>query len=121
MNQKFLVDECVGLDIANWLQEQGYDAISIYDIATGSDDNEVLEKAFTENRILITCDKDFGEMIFKGQKQHVGVILLRLANEKPSHTILILKNLFDHYSHDLFGNFVVVSESVVRITRQTFS
>jgi predicted nuclease of predicted toxin-antitoxin system len=118
---KFLVDECVGLSVANWLKEQGYDAISVYDISTGISDDEVLQKAFFENRILITSDKDFGEMIFKSKRQHSGIILLRLENEKPSHKALTLKNLLKHYSQDLFGNFVVVSESIVRIIRPSLN
>jgi predicted nuclease of predicted toxin-antitoxin system len=118
---KFLVDECVGLSVANWLKEEGYDAISVYDISAGISDDEVLQKAFSENRILITCDKDFGEMIFKKKMQHSGIILLRLENEKPSHKSSILKNLLEHYAQDLFGNFIVVGESVVRIIKQPLS
>ena len=118
---KFLIDECVGLSVANWLKEQGYDAVSVYDIGIGISDDEVLQKAFSGNRILITCDKDFGEMIFKGKRQHSGVIFLRLENEKPSHKSLVLKNLLERYPQDLFGNFVVVSEGMVRIIKQPLS
>ena len=112
---KFLVDECVGLSVANWLRQNNYDAISIYDDITGINDDLVLKKALQENRILITCDKDFGEMIFKNKKQHCGVLFLRLFNEKPSNKINVLKSILKNHSTDLLGNFVVVTEQTVRI------
>jgi len=118
---KFLVDECVGTTVSDWLKQNRYDAISIYDVFPGIGDDSVLQKAFLENRILITSDKDFGEMIFKNKKQHCGVILLRLADEKPSNKINILKSLIQNYHEDLFGNFVVVTEQAVRIIKLAFS
>ena len=118
---KFLVDECVGPSVAKWLLQNSYDTISIYDDMTGIDDDSVLKKAFLENRILITSDKDFGEMIFKNKKQHCGVLLLRLIDEKPSNKIHVLKDTLKNYSQDLFGNFVVVTEKTVRIIKLSFS
>ena len=117
---KFLVDECVGPTVAKWLKQNDHDVISIYDDFPGIDDDSVLKKALLEDRILITSDKDFGEMIFKNKKQHCGIVLLRLLDEKPANKINVLKRTLQHYSLDLFGNFVVVSETTVRITKQTF-
>jgi len=54
---RFLVDECTGPAVAEWLRKQEYEVFSIYTI---------IQKAFTENRILITNDKDFGERIYRG-------------------------------------------------------
>ncbi len=62
---KFLVDECTGPKVARWLTENGYDVYSIADQSPGWTDREVLEKAVTENRVLITNDKDFGFLILK--------------------------------------------------------
>lgn len=118
---KFLVDECIGPTVAEWLKQNGYNVISIYDDLQGIDDNMVLEKALLENRVLITSDKDFGEIIFKNNKQHCGVILLRLINEKPINKIVILKNLLQNYHQDILGNFIVVTEKTVRITKIFFS
>jgi predicted nuclease of predicted toxin-antitoxin system len=118
---KFLVDECVGPSVARWLQENNFDTISIYDDFPGIDDNAVLHKALLENRILITSDKDFGEMIFKKKMQHCGVILLRLLDERPKKKIEILENVLKNYSQGLFGNFVVATEEAVRITKPSLS
>ena len=59
---RFLVDECTGPAVARWLRGLKHDVFSIYEENSGLDDNGVLQKAVTDNRILITNDKDFGEM-----------------------------------------------------------
>jgi predicted nuclease of predicted toxin-antitoxin system len=58
---RFLVDECTGPAVAEWLRQQKHEIFSVYDQARGLDDDAVLQKAVAENRILITNDKDFGE------------------------------------------------------------
>lgn len=57
----FLVDECTGPAVTRWLREQKHEVFSIYEEARGMDDDDVIAKAVTENWILITNDKDFGE------------------------------------------------------------
>ena len=61
---RFLVDECTGPRVADWLKKQNYDIFLVFNEARGMDDERILEKSFLENRILITNDKDFGEMSF---------------------------------------------------------
>ena len=88
---------------------------SIYQEAPGLGDIEVLGLAFETDRILITADKDFGDMIFREGRQHRGIILLRLAEERPSNKIDVLRRLFQQHANQLSGNFVVATESTVRI------
>jgi predicted nuclease of predicted toxin-antitoxin system len=76
-----------------------------------------LRIASTTDRILITNDKDFGEMIFREGKPHKGVILLRLDDESTSNKIRVLGLLFAQHFDQLAGNFVVATESTVRIVR----
>ena len=63
---RFLVDECTGLAVAHWLRAQKHEVFSVYEEARGMEDDEVITKAFAENWILITNDKDFGEKIYRG-------------------------------------------------------
>jgi predicted nuclease of predicted toxin-antitoxin system len=65
---RFLVDECTGSKVAKWLRGRGYEVFSDYDEARGISDDVVLEKAFTENWVLITNDKDFGEKIYREKR-----------------------------------------------------
>ncbi|PSP32727.1 MAG: hypothetical protein BRC57_14450, partial [Cyanobacteria bacterium QS_8_48_54] len=79
---RFLVDESSGVAVANWLRKQGHEVFSVYEEARGSNDDSIIQKACVENWILITNDKDFGEKVYREQRPHKGVILLRLENER---------------------------------------
>ncbi len=115
---RFLVDECTGPAVAEWLLAQGHEVFSVYDLARGMDDNEIVQKAFEENWILITNDKDFGDQIFREHKAHHGVILLRLDNERAKNKIDVLKQLLNSYSDRLPDQFVVATEEKVRFAKQ---
>jgi predicted nuclease of predicted toxin-antitoxin system len=82
---KFIVDECTGPTVAKWLAIEGHDVISISPDRKGISDKEILKIAVSEERILITNDKDFGELIFKNNHSHCGVILLRLSDETATN------------------------------------
>ena len=116
---RFLVDECTGPAVAQWLRLQNHDVISVYDEIRGADDKEVIKKASEQNRILITNDKDFGELVFREKKQHKGVVLLRLEDEGAANQIAVLKQLLEKYESFLPGDFIVVTETTVRITGKT--
>ncbi|MBI3169447.1 MAG: DUF5615 family PIN-like protein [Chloroflexi bacterium] len=115
---RFLVDECTGPAVAEWLQAQGHEVFSVYDSARGMDDNDIVQKAFEENWILITNDKDFGDQIYREQKPHHGVILLRLDNERAKNKIDVLKKLLVSYADRLPNQFVVATEEKVRFAKQ---
>ncbi len=114
---KFLVDECVGHGVAAWLKDQGYDVTSILEFSPGVPDVIVLQKALLENRVLITMDKDFGDIVFRNNSNHCGIILLRLFNWQPKHKINILEKILTHYADQIQNNFIVVTEQSVRIVR----
>ena len=116
---RFLVDECTGPAVAQWLRLQNHDVISVYDEIRGADDKEVIKKASEQNRILITNDKDFGELVFREKKQHKGVILLRIEDERAANKIAVLKQLLEKYESFLLGQFIVVTETTVRMTGKT--
>ena len=104
--------------MAQWLRDQGHEALSVFDNFKGIDDDEVIAKATSEGLIIITNDKDFGEKIFREGKVHHGVILMRLTDERSSSKIDVLRKLLNIYANRLPGNFVVVSEEGVRIAKK---
>jgi predicted nuclease of predicted toxin-antitoxin system len=63
---RFLVDECTVSAVATWLRDQGHEVFSVFDEARGASDGAILQRAFAEDRILITNDKDFGEKVYRG-------------------------------------------------------
>ncbi len=111
---RFLVDECTGPVVAQWLREQGYDVFSVFDESRGVDDNAIIRIAFEKNRILITNDKDFGEKVYRDRMPHKGVILLRLADERTANKIEVIRKLLNNYGENLSGRFVVVAENQIR-------
>jgi predicted nuclease of predicted toxin-antitoxin system len=113
---RFLVDECTGPVVANWLRSQQHEVFSIYEERRGLDDDAILQLAFAEDQILITNDKDFGEKIFRERRPHKGVILLRLQDERAANKIAALDRLLQGYREQLGGHFVVVTETNVRIS-----
>jgi len=114
---RFMVDESTGPKVARWLREQQHEVFSVYDEARSISDDEVIQKAFAENWILITNDKDFGEKVFRERYPHRGVVLLRLADERAPVKIRTLQQLLQFYSGQLADNFVVVTEKRVRFAR----
>jgi predicted nuclease of predicted toxin-antitoxin system len=116
---RFLVDECTGPAVALWLKAQNYEVFSIYDLARGMDDDDIMKKAFEENWVLITNDKDFGDKIHRGRRPHRGVVLLRLADERATNKIRALQRLLQSYSDQLPDRFVVVTETRVRFAAST--
>jgi len=115
---RFLVDECTGPAVAKWLRSLHHDVFSAYDEARGLDDDRIIEKANLGNYILITNDKDFGEIIFRMRKPHKGVILLRLEDERSENKIAVVHRVLELYSDKLANNFVIVTEKTVRIVEE---
>ena len=112
---KFMIDECVGPSVALWLKAQGFDTVSVYDGLQGIDDDTVLNKAWTENRILITSDKDFGDLVFRQQKNFHGIILLRLTDESFENKIKVIQAILETHSEEIEGSFVSATEKMIRI------
>ncbi|MHC1595052.1 MAG: DUF5615 family PIN-like protein [Methanotrichaceae archaeon] len=116
---RFLVDECTGPTVAKWLWSSHHDVFSVYDETRGLDDESIIGKANIENYILITNDKDFGELVFRMRKPHKGVILLRLEDERPENKIAVLQRVLESYSDKLANNFIIVTEKTIRIVEES--
>ncbi len=111
---RFIVDESTGYSAARFLQEQGHNVAIVSDTMPEADDLAILQFAYAENRIVVTNDKDFGELIFRSQIPHHGVILLRLQNESGANRVQVLSNLLGQYAEFLPERFTVVTEKNVR-------
>lgn len=114
---RFIVDENAGPAVARWLKSLGHEVFSVYHEAQGISDEAIIHKAYQEQWILITGDKDFGEKVYREQFPHHGIILLRLHDERSSVKIETLRRLFGQYEASLSNNFIVVSENRVRFAR----
>ena len=111
------MDECVGPLVARWLFLEEHEVVSIFPNHQGMSDLDILRWGFAENRIVVTCDKDYGELVYHQGHPHKGVVLLRLDDETPDSKIAVLRDLMAEFFSQLEGNFVVVTESKVRINQ----
>jgi predicted nuclease of predicted toxin-antitoxin system len=106
-----------GAAVARWLRGQGFEVFSVREQARGASDEEVIVKAFEEDWILVTNDKDFGAKIYREKRSHRGVVLLRLDDERAFNKIDVLRRLLIHHAERLKDQFVVVTEKQVRFAR----
>jgi predicted nuclease of predicted toxin-antitoxin system len=112
-----LVDENTGVVVSRWLRSLGHEVFSVYEEARGIDDDTILQKAFDENWILITSDKDFGEKVYRERQPHRGIIFLRLEDERSANKVAVLQSLLENYSDQVAENFVVATEKRVRFAK----
>ncbi|MHA1210228.1 MAG: DUF5615 family PIN-like protein [Candidatus Freyarchaeota archaeon] len=111
---KLLVDESTGKKLAALLATE-YDVLFVGDILGSATDEEVLEFAEKEERILVTDDKDFGRLVFMLGKPSSGVILLRTSTTNAKKRFKILREVLR--TLNVRGKFIVVREDRVRIRK----
>ena len=114
---KFLTDENIGFKVIYPLRELGFDVKSMLEIERGSDDTQVFDLANKDGRILITTDKDFGELVYVNKLVNKGVVLLRLRNNSATNKLEVLKELLKTHKGKLEDAFTVVKEGNVRVTQ----
>lgn len=73
----FLADESCAGPVIRALREAGHDVVAIVEVAKGATDEQVLERALSEKRVLITEDRDFGQLVYARGRSSAGVILVR--------------------------------------------
>ena len=113
----FLVDRCAGRRLTQWLQEQGHGALDARELGPDPGDRALLERAVSENRILITMDKDFGELIHLHGRPHTG--LIRLPEVRMAQRISLVEDLILNHSQALDERAIItVTNSRIRISRQ---
>lgn len=112
---RFLLDESADYPLAAFLQQHGHDVTAIaHEYPHALSDLEVLTIAYEEQRILITNDRNFGELLFRRRLPHAGVILFRLGDEDLQTKQAWLLYILRHHSQDLH-NFIIVTPQKIRI------
>jgi predicted nuclease of predicted toxin-antitoxin system len=112
---RFLLDESAEFRLRGFLRDQGHDVTAIaHDYPASLSDDHVLAIAHAERRILVTNDRDFGELIFRQRLSHAGVIFFRLADQAITTKFAWFDRLLRDYPNQL-DQFLVISERGVRI------
>lgn len=106
---KFLLDENIGKVVAKFLEQLGYSTFRIRLISPGIEDYGVLDLSVSKDSILITSDKDFGELIFKEEEPSSGVIFLRLQDESSENKIRAIKQVLLKHKN-IRNKFIAIKE-----------
>ena len=114
---RFLADECCDASIIKALLEEGYDVCAVSDIAAGASDEEVISFALREKRILITEDKDFGQLVYAHGRKALGVIFLRYHFSTRQEIAVRVVRLVKRIGENLVGAFVTIQKDRIRIGR----
>jgi predicted nuclease of predicted toxin-antitoxin system len=114
---KFLADENVEKPIVDMLRESGHDVLYISEFMKRSIDEQLLDQANDESRILLTNDKDFGEIVYLQGKNNIGVILMRFVSERSTIKTKFMSHLIANFSDRLLGHFTVISEAKIRFRK----
>lgn len=112
---KFLADEGVDKQIVDRLRQDGHTVWYVAEMEPGISDDEVLTIANQENAILLTADKDFGELIFRQRRISAGVTLLRLAGLSQESKSEAVASVIKDHADELQQAFAVITPGMVRI------
>lgn len=114
----FVADENIDRQIEDRLRADGHKVRPVAEMEPGISDEVILNKANQENAILLTADKDFGELVFRQRRLSQGVILVRLAGLSPASKSEVVASVLDQHQSELPHSFTVITPSTIRIRHQ---
>jgi predicted nuclease of predicted toxin-antitoxin system len=112
---RFLIDRCAGRVLADWLRSEGHDVADSREWGEDPGDSEILRRAASEQRVLITMDKDFGGLVFFQHEAHYG--LIRLPDVPARSRVAMIQQILESHAKDLeAGAIVTVRGSRIRVS-----
>ena len=118
---KILADESVDRSIVERLRRDGHNVPYVAEMVPGISDDEVLDLANQMMALLLTADKDFGELVFRLGRVAEGVILIRLMGLSPKSKAKVVATAIERYASELSRAFVVITPATIRIRRMDSS
>jgi len=113
----FLADESVDYNIFKALKLKGYEIEHVLDLFPGVSDVQVVSYAFKNKSIILTEDKDFGELIIRFKMDITGVILMRFVNTPFDDKSKIVLNAFEKFRAEMHNSLTVISDKKIRIKK----
>ena len=112
---KLMVDVGVGKAVEQWLASQGIDVLAVRDLDPSMSDDAILELAVTQQRLVITMDKDFGELVVRLGRLHAGVLLLRVDDARSAEKVAVVRRIFTFHRAVLPGNYCIYQRGRLRV------
>ena len=113
-----LADESVDQPIVDRLRQDGHNVVYVAELTPSVSDDDVLQQANFQRSLLVTGDKDFGELVYRQGRVHGGVVLLRLLGLSAGLKANIVAEAFGDRGAEMTGAFTVISPGMLRIRRQ---
>ncbi|HKI02043.1 MAG TPA: DUF5615 family PIN-like protein [Thermoanaerobaculia bacterium] len=113
----FLADESCDFAVVRALRDAGHDVVAIAETAPQMVDSDVIALAVRENRVLLTEDKDFGQLVYAGLHPSSGVILIRFPQNARWALPGLIRETVQKLEDRLRGSFVVLKPNQIRIGR----
>ncbi len=114
-----LADEGVDRPIVERLRQDGHDVLYVAEMEPSIGDEVVLERANEKQALLLTGDKDFGELVFKEKRLAVsGVVLIRLVGLSAERKAGIVARVFEERGGEFPQRFSVIEPGRVRVRRK---
>lgn len=116
---RIVADESVDRQIVDRLRSDGHDVWFVAELTPGVDDEEVLQQSRERRAVLLTADKDFGELVYRQHRIHSGVVLIRMAGLKPEAKAELVASLFEQHANELEQGFAVLSKRALRLRKSS--
>jgi predicted nuclease of predicted toxin-antitoxin system len=114
---RFLADESCDFAVVRALQAGGHDVLAVASISPRAQDNDVMLAALRDDRVLLTEDKDFGQLFYARGQATSGVIFVRFPALARAELPKVVSRLVEEMGERLKGRFVVVQPHRIRIGR----
>lgn len=114
---KLVADESLDGAIIQRLRQDGHTLISIAEMQPGIEDSDVLAISRNEAALLLTADKDFGDLVFRQRLLHRGVLLVRLEGLVPSQKAELVSGALTTHGHEMNSSFAVLTRDSLRIRK----
>lgn len=112
---RVIVNENITRSVIQGLRDRGFDVLSVKESMRGADDASILQRAEAEQRLVVTQDKDFGELAFKHRLPATcGIVLFRLSADDPADDNQRMLDVMQSRS-DWAGHFSVVTNDRIRM------
>lgn len=111
---KLLANENIPLRSSQYLEEKGYDIVHIGVANPSITDEEVMQLAVEQDRVIITFDRDYSILVFRDGYRPPGVIYLRLQDYLPIYPGEFIHHLIDSTKYEFEGKFTVANENNIR-------
>lgn len=116
----FFADESVDRQIIERLRQDGHQVLDVTELDPGISDDKVLSMANESDAILLTSDRDFGDLVFRQRRLANGIVLIRLAGLSSIKKAELISSTLDKHAKEIHQAFSVITPASVRIRKFNF-